>query len=90
MVRVTLDGGAVVEMSAGHPTADGRSFAELQVGEWLGELRIEDVRSVDYAHPYTYDLLPNTPGGAYFASGALVGSTLHAVALPAPAGLAGR
>src|SRR5579859_5310530 len=40
VVRVTLEGGAVIEMSAGHPTADGRSFGGLRAGDPLGDARI--------------------------------------------------
>jgi hypothetical protein len=34
------------------------------------------VTTVPYAHDATYDILPQSTSGAYFASGVLVGSTL--------------
>ncbi len=34
------------------------------------------VETVPYAHEMTYDILPGSDSGTYFASGALVGSTL--------------
>ncbi|MBI4953454.1 MAG: hypothetical protein HY908_15600 [Myxococcales bacterium] len=76
MVRVTLEDGSVVEMSAGHPTADGRSFGDLAAGDRLGEARIAHVERVAYGHEHTYDLLPASDTGTYLAAGALVGSTM--------------
>jgi hypothetical protein len=34
------------------------------------------VSTVPYEHPFTYDILPGSESGTYFASGALIGSTL--------------
>jgi hypothetical protein len=31
---------------------------------------------VPYEHPFTYDILPDSDTGAYFAGGLLIGSTL--------------
>jgi hypothetical protein len=77
VVRATLDSGAVLEISAGHPTADGRTFGDLRPGSALDErhtvLRTE---IVPYAHARTWDILPASDTGTYFASGAQVGSTL--------------
>lgn len=82
VVELRLEGGAVLWMSPGHPTADGRDFASLSRGDLLdGEHRVESARWVDYVHDRTYDILPDSSSGAYFASGALVGSTLAAPAL---------
>jgi hypothetical protein len=76
VVRVTLASGAVLEISAGHPTADGRTFGDLEARDQLGGVPILAVEVVPYTYPYTYDVLPRSDSGAYFASGALVGSTL--------------
>jgi hypothetical protein len=76
MVRAELEGGATVSMSPRHPTAEGRRFRDLGVGDSLGELRIVGIDVVPYPHAFTYDILPATKSGAYFADGALVGSTL--------------
>ena len=35
-----------------------------------------DVETVPYRHEYTYDILPASDSGTYFAGGVLVGSTL--------------
>ncbi len=77
VVRLQFADGRAIEMSPGHPTAHGRTFGELAVGELLGESRIVQVSRVGYAHAYTHDILPGSASGAYFAAGALVGSTLH-------------
>ena len=38
--------------------------------------RIVGVTRVPYTHAFTYDVLPRSSTGAYFAAGALIGSTL--------------
>ena len=77
VVRVELDSGAVLEISPGHPTADGRSFGDLTAGSRLDmEHEIVAARLVPYEHDATYDILPGSSTGTYFAAGALIGSTL--------------
>lgn len=76
VMRVTLQGGAVIEISPGHPTADGRRFEDLRAGEALDGVAIRSVDLIRYEHDATYDILPGSDTGAYFASGVLVGSTL--------------
>ncbi len=76
MVRVTLDTGRVLEISPGHPTADGRFFSDLRAGEQLDGARIATVELVPYAHDYTYDVLPASETATYVAGGVLIGSTL--------------
>jgi hypothetical protein len=76
--RITLVSGAVLEGSAGHPTADAKTFRDLRAGDWLGGLMVLAVETVPFAHDATWDILPASDGGAYFANGALIGSTLHA------------
>ena len=72
-----LDDGAIVEMSPGHPTADGRTFSDLLRGGALDERHsVVDAELVPYRHERTYDILPASSTGSYFAAGALVGSTL--------------
>jgi hypothetical protein len=77
VVRATLASGAVLEISAPHPTADGRRFEDLRAGDQLGGLGVAKVEVVPYGHAFTYDILPASDSGTYFAEGALVGSTLH-------------
>ena len=80
VVRATLGTGAVLEISAPHPTADGRRFGDLHAGDDLGGLPIVAAEIVPYGHDATYDILPASDSGTYFAAGALVGSTLAAPA----------
>jgi hypothetical protein len=77
VVRVRLATGAVIEISRGHPTLDGRVFGDLRPGGRLGGVVVVDVETVPYAHTHTYDILPGSDSGGYFAGGALVGSTLR-------------
>jgi hypothetical protein len=74
---VTLTSGAVIEMSEGHPTADGRFFRDLAAGDLLGDARVAAVEQVPYEEPFTYDILPASDSGTYFSSGAWLGSTMH-------------
>jgi hypothetical protein len=80
VMRVRLASGATLEISAGHPTADGRSFGDLREGVPLDQTRVLSAESVEYAHQYTYDILPDSDSGTYFAGGALIGSTLRGAA----------
>ena len=77
-MRVELDDGTVLEISPGHPTGDGRTFADLRADGLLDEThRVRASTIVPYAYQRTYDILPASDTGTYFAGGALVGSTLH-------------
>jgi hypothetical protein len=77
VMRLELENGGVLEVSPGHPTADGRLFGDLSRGQLLDEqTRIVDSRLVPYAYDRTYDILPASDSGTYFAAGALIGSTL--------------
>ncbi len=77
VIRVKLADGRSLEISAGHPTADGRTFGDLFAGTRLDGAAVEFVEVVPYTHPYTYDILPLSRSGSYFAAGLLIGSTLH-------------
>lgn len=76
VARIELRDGRVFEMSAGHPTTDGRTLGALAPGDALGDASVASVSMVPYTHPFTHDILPASDTGAYFAAGALVGSTL--------------
>lgn len=87
VVRVTLKGGTVLEISPGHPTADGRTFADLRARDELDHVAILAIERVPYSHAYTYDILPASESGAYFAGGVLIGSTLKPRDVPGRDGL---
>ena len=76
VMRIELDNGRELRISAGHPTADGRLLGDLQPGDMLLDVRITSVERVPYDAPATYDILPASDSGAYFAGGALIGSTI--------------
>lgn len=77
IVRLNFVNGARIEMSAAHPTADGRTFGDLRSGGLLDGVLLADVSVIPYAHDATYDILPQSDTGTYFASGVLVGSTMQ-------------
>lgn len=81
VVRVELTNGSVLEISAPHPTADGRTFGDLRTNDVLGGVRIERVTVVPYEPAFTYDILPASDSGTYYAGGVLIGSTLGGDAL---------
>ena len=76
VVHLELASGTVLEISALHPTADGRRFADLGAGASLDGVMITGARVTPYAFDATYDILPESDTGAYFAGGVLIGSTL--------------
>jgi hypothetical protein len=78
VLRVTFDNGRSIEMTAGHPLADGRPLSALRPGSELMGGIVVAVTSIPYTHDATYDILPASTSGAYFASDVLVGSTLAA------------
>lgn len=76
VMRIRLASGRTIEMSPGHPTADGRLFGDLRAGAALDGVRIESSELVPFGFERTYDILPASDTGAYVAAGVLVGSTL--------------
>ena len=77
VVRVVLEDGRVLEISPGHPTADGRTFGDLLAGSRLdAEHSVLSAELVPYGYAATYDILPASSTGTYYAAGALIGSTL--------------
>jgi hypothetical protein len=77
VVRVQLVSRETLEISAGHPTADGRTFGSLKTGERMDALHtVASVATVPYQHDATYDILPASSTGTYFAAGVEIGSTL--------------
>ncbi len=76
VIHIVLADGRQVFASPGHPTADGRTFGQLKIGDRLDNSTVALAEPVSYAQSYTYDLLPSGDTGFYWASGILVGSTL--------------
>jgi hypothetical protein len=76
VVRVVLENGRELRISAGHPTADGRTLGMLRPGDHLGGQTVVSTEVVPYEHDATYDILPASDTGTYVAGGAVIGSTL--------------
>jgi hypothetical protein len=76
IVHVVTAKGAVLNISGPHPTADGRKFADLKVGDLLDGDTIIMRELRPYPHAFTYDILPASSTGTYVANGLLIGSTL--------------
>lgn len=65
-----------VWVSPNHPTILHKSIGDLKVGDLYDNARIMSVDKVSYWDDRTYDLLPDSETGYYFANGILMGSTL--------------
>jgi len=76
VARLVMESGVVLEISGVHPTADGRTLGVLRAGDELDGVRVRDARVIPYRYDATYDILPASDSGAYFAGGILIGSTL--------------
>jgi hypothetical protein len=79
VIKLRLATGAVLEISGMHPTADGRTVGALTAGGELDGVTVVSVEQIPYAHGHTYDILPDSDTGTYFAAGVRMGSTLFAV-----------
>jgi hypothetical protein len=75
VIRVVLADGRAVVASPGHPTGDGRLVGELRPGDLLDGSRIVTADLLPYTGD-TWDLLPLSSTGEYWADGVLLGSTL--------------
>jgi hypothetical protein len=76
LVRLVLEDGRRLTVSARHPTPEGRPVGGLTPGNWLDGSRIKALTAVFEPPGATYDLLPSGSTGTYWAEGVLLGSTL--------------
>ena len=83
MVQLVLSDGRELLASPGHRTGDGRQLGSLAVGDHLDGSTITRWELVPYSGDRTYDLLPAGKTGTYWASGILLSSTLHGLAMEA-------
>ncbi len=63
IAHIVLQDGRQIYDSLAHPTADGRTFGELNVGGILDNSVITVAELVPYNQGYTYDLLPGGDTG---------------------------
>jgi hypothetical protein len=76
VAAITLEDGRHLVVSPNHPSSEYKSLGEYRVGQVLDGSIIRESQLQPYSAQFTYDLLPDTRGGLYWADGILVGSTL--------------
>lgn len=74
--RLVFDDGSTLDISPLHPLPDGRQIGSLTAGDTICGKKIAKSGLIPYKHDYTYDILPASVSGTYFANGICVGSTL--------------
>ncbi len=77
VLKITLNDATILELSPGHPTSDGRTVKDLMVGDKIDNRMVIETRLIPYKYKYTYDILPDSKSGNYYANGVLIGSTLR-------------
>lgn len=76
ILKVLLNDATILEVSPNHPTADGRLFKDLKLGDVIDKRIVVENTPITYQYKYTHDILPDSETGNYYANGVLVGSTL--------------
>lgn len=76
VVRLQLSDGREVWVSPQHPSMNGGPVGELESGQSYDGALIQSARLVPYWADATYDLLPDSTTGEYFANGIPLKSTL--------------
>lgn len=77
VVRLALSDGRSVDVSPGHPTADGRRVGELRAGDRYDGATVTSAARMRYSDGWTFDLLPAGSSGIYWANGIRLTSTLR-------------
>jgi hypothetical protein len=77
VVQLRLSDGRAVDVSPGHPTADGRKVGDLNAGDGYDGAIVMSATLSPYAGGSTFDVLPAGASGMYWANGVLLGSTLR-------------
>lgn len=76
VVHLVLNDSRQLWVSPNHPTADGRRAWDLRPDETYDGGVIVTAESVQYWDTQTFDILPDSETGFYWANGILMGSTL--------------
>lgn len=77
VVQLRLSDGRAVDVSPGHPTADGRKVGDLARGDRYDGAVVVSAELIPYAGGATFDVLPTGATGMYWANGVLLGSTIR-------------
>ena len=85
VLRIALTDGGILNISPGHPLANGKPLSSLSAGDNVDEQHsVQAIELVPYLFDRTYDILPSSSTGTYFAAGALLGCTLWSPGMKAP------
>lgn len=76
VIHLILADAREVWVSPGHPTINKSTVGDLRAGDAYDGARIVSTQLVPYGDDQTYDLLPASDTGYYWANGILLGSTL--------------
>lgn len=76
MEHIVLDDERELLASSGHPTSDGRTLGQIEIGDNLDSTIVLEKYVIVYDGYYTYDILPAGRTGTYWANGILLKSTL--------------
>jgi hypothetical protein len=76
LIHITLADGRSLSASPQHPTAEGRGLGSYLAGEVLDGTRLSNIEYIDYDQGFTFDILPDSPTGCYWANGVLLKSSL--------------
>jgi hypothetical protein len=76
MIGLLFEDGRQIEASPGYPLPDGRRFRDLRVGDTVDGSRILNIEDKEYEAKATYDILPSSATGWYWANDILLASTL--------------
>lgn len=77
VVHLTLSDAREVWVSPNHPTTDARTVGQLKAGDAYDGATVRATDLMSYWDDATYDLLPDSETGRYWANGVLLGSTLR-------------
>lgn len=76
VVHIVLSDGRQLWVSPNHPTATGIKVGDIHSGNTYDNALVTSAELVAYWDTKTYDILPDSETGFYFANGILMGSTL--------------
>jgi hypothetical protein len=76
VVHLVLSDKREVWVSPNHPTVSNTPVGSLKVGDLYDGARVQSAELIPYWDNKTYDILPNSDTGYYWADGILLGSTL--------------